>query len=59
MNKLILIETLGLKNDDEFKIVLAEFILNSKIKIQLYENFIIKNKELIKAIDSELLELEN
>lgn len=59
MNKLILVDTLGLKNDEEFKIVLAESILYSKIKIQLYENLIIGNKELIKAIDTELLKLED
>lgn len=59
MNKLILKDTLGLKNDEEFKIVLAESILYSKIKIQLYDNLILRNKELIKAIDTELLRLEN
>lgn len=59
MNKLILADTLGLKNDDEFKIVLAECISNRKIKIQFYENFLIKNRELNRAIDKELVKLEN
>ncbi|TRO66838.1 DUF6090 family protein [Christiangramia sabulilitoris] len=59
MNKLILIDTLGLKKDEEFKIVLAESILYSKIKIQLYENLMLRNKELIEAIDTELFKLEN
>ncbi|WP_041250059.1 DUF6090 family protein [Christiangramia forsetii] len=59
MTKLILADTLGLKSDEEFKIVLAECISNSKIKIQFYENFIVKNKELYKAIELELLKLEN
>ncbi len=59
MTKLVLADTAGLKSDEEFKIVLAECISNRKIKIQFYENFIIRNKELYNAIDSELTMLKN
>lgn len=59
LNKLILADTAGLKSDEEFKMVLAHCVSTSKIIIQFYENFLSRNEELIKAIDKELLRLEN
>lgn len=59
LNKLVLADTFGLKNDEAFKMALAASISNSKIMIQFYEHFLQRNKNLCMAIDSELLRLEN
>jgi hypothetical protein len=58
LNQLLLADTLGLKNDTEFEMVLAACISNTKIKIQFYENFLMRNKNLSRAIDSELRRLQ-
>ncbi|MCJ7467106.1 MAG: DUF6090 family protein [Maribacter sp.] len=53
-NKLVLVDTVGLKNDEAFKIVLAQSISFTKIKVQLYFDFLERIQELKKAIDQEL-----
>ena len=57
-NKLILVDTLGLKNDEQFKIVLAETIRLTFNKIEFYDNFSNRINELQKAIDEELKKLK-
>ncbi len=57
-NKLILADTLGLKNDEEFKIVLAETIRFTTYKIQFYKEFSKRINELNEAIKEELKRIE-
>ncbi|WP_029037608.1 hypothetical protein [Salinimicrobium xinjiangense] len=59
LSKLILADTLGLKNDEEFKMVLANCIAHSKIMIQFYENFILENRILNNSIEAELARLRS
>jgi len=56
---LILINPEGLKKNSAFKIILAESIFFRQTKIQYYEDFLIRTKELIEEIDNELQQLEH
>jgi hypothetical protein len=58
-NKLILVDTLGLKNDEEFKIVLAQSILFTDLKIQMYEDLLKRIVDLDASINEELKKIEN
>ena len=57
-NKLILADTLGLKNDEEFKIILAETIRLTTLKISFYRDFSPRIYELKSAIKEELKNIE-
>jgi len=57
-NKLILTDILGLRNDEQFKIVLAETIRFTANKIEFYDNFSKQIKELNEAINKELKTIE-
>ena len=57
-NRLILMDTLGLKKDEEFKIVLAQSISFTNIKIQFYENFLQRTLDLNASIKKELKLIE-
>jgi hypothetical protein len=49
-----LIDSKGLKNDNAFKIVLTESIFFRQTKIQFYEDFLNRTKNIIQKIDNEL-----
>ena len=53
-----LIDTTGLKKDNAFKIVLAESIFFRQTKIQFYEDFLNRTKNIIEKINNELNLLE-
>ncbi len=58
LNKLVLADSLGLKNDEEFKIVLAETIRLTTLKIQFYEDFSKKINEM-NYLDAERTRYQN
>jgi hypothetical protein len=53
-----LIDSAGLKKDNAFKIILAESIFFRQAKIQYYEDFLNRTKNIIEKINSELNTLE-
>lgn len=57
-NKLVLLDTIGLKNDKEFKIILAESIRLNVFKISIYNDFLSRINELKSEIDKELKNIE-
>lgn len=58
-NKLILSDTISLKNNNEFKIILAESIRLNILKISFYKDFLSRINELKAAINEELKIIEN
>ena len=54
-----LIDSIGLKNDNAFKIVLTESIFFRQSQIQYYEDFLIRTNDIIEKIDNELNQLED
>ena len=54
-----LIDPKGLKGDNAFKIVLAESIFFRQTKIQYYEDFLGRTKNVIEEINNELKLLED
>jgi hypothetical protein len=57
-NKYILADTLGLKKDEAFKVILAESISLTSNKLDIYEDFLKRIFELNKAINEELKKIE-
>ena len=53
-----LIDPTGLKEDNAFKIILTESIFFRQTKIQYYEDFLNRTKNIIEKIDNELKILE-
>jgi len=59
LNKLVLIDTLGVKKDEAFRIELAEAIRFIELKISYYEDFLQRIHKLDKDLGEELKKLNN
>lgn len=57
-NKYILADTLGLKKDEAFKIILAESISSTSNKLDIYEDFLKRIQDLNESINKELKRIE-